>query len=144
MIQNRSKPPGTIIPVLLYPDIRKAVDWLCTAFGFQERLRIGNHRSQLCYGGGSIVVAALESEFDRKSELPVTAAHSLLVSVENADSHFEHSSKAGAEIIRPPADCPYGERQYRVVDIGGHQWTFSQTIADVDPTDWGGEMIKQN
>ena len=23
-------------------------------------------------------------------------------------------------------------------DLAGHRWTFSQTIADVNPTDWGG------
>jgi len=27
-----------------------------------------------------------------------------------------------------------------LVDIGGHTWTFSQTIADIDPADWGGEL----
>jgi len=39
-----------------------------------------------------------------------------------------------------PADHPYGERQYSAEDPAGHRWTFSQTIADVDPTDWGGEV----
>ncbi len=32
----------------------------------------------------------------------------------------------------------YGERQYNAEDPWGHQWTFSQTLADVDPADWGG------
>jgi len=26
------------------------------------------------------------------------------------------------------------------VDPGGHRWTFSQSIADVDPADWGGTL----
>lgn len=38
------------------------------------------------------------------------------------------------------ADHPYGERQYTVQDLGGHAWTFSQTLADVDPASWGGEL----
>ena len=50
--------------------------------------------------------------------------------------------KAGAQILRPPADHPFGERQYTAVDIGGHRWTFSQTIADVDPASWGGLVPK--
>jgi len=34
--------------VLTYPDVREAVAWLCSTFGFEERLRIGDaHRSQL-------------------------------------------------------------------------------------------------
>jgi hypothetical protein len=53
---NRSMPPGVIIPELPYPDVREAAAWLCHAFGFTERLLIGNHRAQLTYGSGSIVV----------------------------------------------------------------------------------------
>jgi hypothetical protein len=33
---------------------------------------------------------------------------------------------------------PFGECQYGVVDPGGHRWTFSQSIADLAPEDWGG------
>jgi len=44
----------------------------------------------------------------------------------------------GARILRPPADYPYGERQYTAEDLAGHRWTFSQTIADVAPEEWGG------
>ncbi len=35
--------------VLFYPDVGEAVDWLCRSFGFVERLRIGDHRSQLSF-----------------------------------------------------------------------------------------------
>jgi uncharacterized glyoxalase superfamily protein PhnB len=40
-------------------------------------------------------------------------------------------------------DYPYGERQYSAVDVGGHHWTFSESIADVDPADWGGELVSE-
>jgi uncharacterized glyoxalase superfamily protein PhnB len=34
-----------IVPVLIYPDAHEAVAWLRAAFGFVERVRIGeNHR----------------------------------------------------------------------------------------------------
>jgi hypothetical protein len=32
----------------------------------------------------------------------------------------------------------FGERQYTVTDLAGHCWTFSQSVADVDPAAWGG------
>jgi hypothetical protein len=38
----------------------------------------------------------------------------------------------------PPRDQPYGDRQYVAEDLGGHHWSFSQSIADVAPEDWGG------
>ena len=47
---------------------------------------------------------------------------------------------AGATIRSEPTDWPYGERQYSAEDPGGHIWTFSQSIADVDPADWGGTL----
>jgi uncharacterized glyoxalase superfamily protein PhnB len=36
------------------------------------------------------------------------------------------------------ADLPFGERQYTVEDPGGRRWTFSQSIADMAPSQWGG------
>jgi len=50
----------------------------------------------------------------------------------------EHARGCGARILHPPTNYPYGERQYEVEDVGGHRWTFSQTIADVAPEEWGG------
>jgi uncharacterized glyoxalase superfamily protein PhnB len=46
----------------------------------------------------------------------------------------------GAAIVREPADYPFGERQYSCRDLGGHLRTFSQSIADIAPADWGGEL----
>lgn len=129
---NRSMPPGVIIPELPYPDVREAVDWLCRSFGFTERLQIGNHRAQLSFGEGSIVVTQRSDESGDSC--------SVMVRLADADRHHEHAKQAGARIISPPTDYPYGERQYTAEDLGGHRWTFSQTIADVDPQTWGGTL----
>ena len=37
MRNNRSVPPATVVPVLVYPDVRAAVEFLSVAFGFVER-----------------------------------------------------------------------------------------------------------
>jgi hypothetical protein len=50
MVNNRSMPHSTVIPVRSYPNVRLAVDWLVATFGFVERLRIAEHRAQLAYG----------------------------------------------------------------------------------------------
>jgi uncharacterized glyoxalase superfamily protein PhnB len=132
-IVNRSVPEATVIPELAYPNVVDATDWLCRAFGFIPRLRIAGHRAQLVYGDGAIIV------IDRGSR--DVAAHSVLVRVEDADAHHDQAVAAGARIASPPTDYPYGERQYTAVDPGGHRWTFSQSIADVDPADWGGVLV---
>ena len=135
MLQNRSIPRCTVIPELAYRDVSGALAWLCDAFGFTVRLEIGNHRAQLNVGDGAVVLTELRQ---REGLTEVDAAHAVMVRVDDADRHHEHARQRGAQVLRPPTDYPYGERQYTVVDPGGHQWTFTQSIADIDPTDWGG------
>jgi len=149
MRTNRSMPSSTVIPVLVYPDVTEAVDWLCSAFGFTERLRIGSHRSQLTVGDGSIVVAAgpPRPEIDSKKTKEGRGSprgetsHSVMVRVPNVDRHFERAKNRGAKILQPPTDYPFGERQYTAEDLGGHTWTFSQSMADVAPEEWGGTVV---
>ena len=135
MIENRSSPSATIIPVLSYEDVGKASAWLCDVFGFRERLRVGNHRVQLVFGDGAVIVTEQGA-----SQGPYTG-HSVHVRVTDANSHYEHARQHGARIVQPPTDFPFGERQYTAEDLDGHQWTFSQSIADVDPASWGGAAI---
>ena len=130
MLVNRSMPRCTVIPELGYPDVGEAVEWLCTTFGFTLRLRIANHRAQLNVGEGAVVVTQQHSSKD--------AAHAVMVRVEDVNRHHERARRHGARILGAPTDYPYGERQYTVQDFGGHHWTFSQSIADVDPETWGG------
>jgi uncharacterized glyoxalase superfamily protein PhnB len=136
MRANRSMPSSTIIPVLRYPDVPQAVAWLSRSFGFTERLRIGGHRVQLDVGDGAVVV----TDDGAPGGTPSTT-HSIMVRVADVDAHHAQAQGAGATIHSPPTTQPYGERQYSVTDIGGHLWTFSQTVDDVDPADWGGELI---
>jgi uncharacterized glyoxalase superfamily protein PhnB len=128
-------PPGVVIPELAYPDVRQAAKWLCDAFGFSERLRIADHRIQLTFGGEALIVTKLAEG------TPTGSDHRVMVSVPDMDAHFERARQHGARIISPPTEYPFGERQYTAEDPAGHRWTFSQTIADVDPADWGGTLL---
>jgi uncharacterized glyoxalase superfamily protein PhnB len=133
MIANRSMPASTVIPVLAYNDVAAAVDWLCLTFGFSERWRAGSHRAQLAVGDGAVAVTER-----RDAGSASHGCHSVMVRVEDVDSHHERARERGARILDPPADQAYGERQYTAEDTGGHRWTFSQSIADVVPEEWGG------
>jgi uncharacterized glyoxalase superfamily protein PhnB len=111
-----------------------AARWLCHAFGFTERLRIGDHRIQLHVGAGAIVAVELTPDAGPGSSR-------VLVPVRDVDAHCAQARAAGASIVREPTTYPFGERQYSVVDLGGHRWTFTQSVADSDPASWGGELI---
>jgi uncharacterized glyoxalase superfamily protein PhnB len=137
---NRSIPASTVIPVLIYPDVREAVDWLSTAFGFVERVRIGeNHRSQLSFGEGAVIVGDVRNE--RRPPQAGEVTHSVMVRVDDVDAHCEGARAHGARIVTEPTDYEYGERQYTAEDPAGHQWTFSETLADVAPEAWGGVSV---
>ena len=140
MKPNRSIPAATVIPVLIYPDVREAVDWLTAAFGFVERVRIGeNHRSQLAVGDGAVIIG--DVRHDRRPPRPDEVTHSVMVRVDDVAAHCTRAGTHGARILMEPTDFEYGERQYTAEDPAGHQWTFSETLDDVAPETWGGTLV---
>jgi uncharacterized glyoxalase superfamily protein PhnB len=142
MLRNRSMPAAIVIPVLGYPDVAAAARWLCEAFGFEERLQIGDHRIQLHVGDGGAVVVAQAGGSAEAGPAPLRRPDSVMVRVPDVRGHFERARGAGAHIVQAPTDFPYGERQYTAQDPSGHMWTFSESTADVDPAAWGGTLIR--
>ena len=134
MLANRSIPRTTVIPELAYPDLTQAIDCLTSAFGFTLRVRIADHRAQLNVGEDGAVVIMQHPNAGAVTPL----SHALLIRVPDADAHHANAVAHGARIMRPPHDYLFGERQYTAADFIGRSWTFTQSIADVDPRDWGG------
>ncbi len=142
MKPNRSIPGATVIPVLTYPRVRDAVAWLGAAFGFVERVRIGkDHRAQLAFGDGAVIVADTGS--DRRAPSGPEGTHSVMVRVADVEVLYERALREGAVAVMGPTAFPYGERQCTVQDPWGHEWTFSETTADVPPEDWGGQTVTE-
>ena len=136
MVVNRSAPKATVIPILVYEDVAKAIEWLCDTFGFTERLRAAGPgdsviHAQLAIAEGAVMLGRQGGEF--RPPRPNEVSQYVTVHVENVDEHFERARQSGARILKSPADMPFGERQYTVEDPWGHRWTFSQSIADVAP-----------
>ena len=145
MVVNRSAPRATVVPILVYEDVGKAIDWLCDTFGFRERLRAGTPdgsvmHAQLDIGEGAVMLGRQGAEF--RPPRPNEVSQYVTVHVEDVAKHFEHAQQGGARILKLPADMPFGERQYSVEDLGGHRWTFSESIADVPLEAWGATPAK--
>lgn len=85
--------------MLIYPDVRAAVAWLETAFGFEERVRIGEaHRSQLGVGqDGAIIVA--ESRGQKVPPTAGSATHVIKIRVPDVDAAFGRAREAGARVM---------------------------------------------
>jgi uncharacterized glyoxalase superfamily protein PhnB len=145
MVVNRSAPRAAVVPVLVYEDPGQAVDWLCRTFGFKERLRAagpgGVVHAQLDIGdGGAVMLGRQGAEF--RAPRPNEVSQFVVVHVDDVDAHFERARQAGAHILKDPSNMPFGERQYSVDDPEGHRWTFSQSVADVVPEQWGATPAK--
>lgn len=141
VIHNRSAPPVSVTPVLTYPDVPEAVDWLVRVFGFVEHVRISDHRAQLSFGDGALIVA--DDSADRSTPAAdAGVTHSVMLRVDDIDKHYSNVRAAGVTTASEPQDMPYGERQYSVTDPAGHRWTFTQSFSDVAPEDWGGQTMR--
>ena len=141
MLTNRSAPPVTVTPVLTYPDVRAAVAWLESAFGFEERVRIGDaHRAQLRVGSDGAVVLT-DTGSDRRAPSGNGVTHLLKVRVPDVDEAFSRAQAAGALVVEDLKTYEYGERSGIVEDLGGHRWELTQSVRDVAPEEWGGVTV---
>ena len=146
-----NKPPQgwpRISAALFYDDAAKAIEWLCTAFGFEVRLKVEGEggrieHSALTFGELVIMVASAGGKSPRPQALPCKSprmlgganTQMLSVWVDTIDEHCERARTAGAKIIEEPATQDYGEehpsyRTYRAEDPEGHQWSFMQHVRD--------------
>jgi uncharacterized glyoxalase superfamily protein PhnB len=139
MLISRTTGSASVVPELVYPDVPHAIAWLCEVFGFRELWRAGGHRARLGFGNGVLILADADPQYGRTSpDTSGLSSHAVMVKVADVDAHHRHALQRGARILSPPADYPYGERQYAAADLAGHHWTFTQTITDLAPEDWGG------
>jgi uncharacterized glyoxalase superfamily protein PhnB len=139
-------PPGwpRISSALYYDDPRKAIEWLCDAFGFELHLLVEGdggrvEHSELAYGGGLVMVGGTERK-DRfpyvRSPAQVGGANTqnMMVYVDDVEAHCRRARAAGAVIVREPETDDYGpeywaDRGYECRDPGGHHWWFTQRLS---------------
>ena len=132
----------TVIPMIAYENVAEAMDWLCRAFGFEERTRIVTGEGRLSHGelevGDGLIMLATPSPHYRGpkrhrdtcadarkwSEVPyiVDGVH---VYVADVKAHFAKAEASGATILSP-VEAGNGVMRYRAEDLEGHRWMFSQ------------------
>jgi uncharacterized glyoxalase superfamily protein PhnB len=140
-VQNRSVPTNTVLPHLVYEDVAEAVNWLATTFGFTEHYRYGPpdgpvQGAQVRLGDAWIMLEKARAGRESPAHGGQRSAY-LTLFVLDVDAHYAHTQAAGARIVEEINETVYGERQYGVVDLGGHYWIFSQHARDVSPAEWG-------
>ena len=139
---NHSAPHARVTPVLTVADVRAAVAWYTDVFGFVEHVRIGEgHRAQLGLPDGpaaELVVAEVRPGRRTPEQL---VSHQVMFKVADVADVARRAVARGAELVDPPHDWEYGERQATLTDPFGHQWILNQTLRDVAPEEWGGQTV---
>ena len=131
-----------VIPMIAYEDGPEAMDWLSSAFGFQERTRMVGEDGRLSHGEmqageGVIMLATPTPDYQaprrHRAECEPTQKWSsvpyivdgVLVYVDDVNAHYARAKQRGATILSEPEADDYGKR-YRAEDVEGHRWMFMQ------------------
>jgi PhnB protein len=139
MVDNPPAGFPRVTPYLLYNDVDAALDFVVTAFGFEERVRLpgpdgkANH-AEAAIGDGVVMMGNPGADYRNPATLG-GATQLIYIYVDDVDGHCETARKAGAKILREPTDQFYGDRTYGAEDAEGHQWSFAQHVRDVGPED---------
>lgn len=117
-----------------YKDAPAAIEWLCSAFGFEKHLVVPGENgaivhAQLTFGNAMIM---LGSEFDNEygkfvkspKDLDGINTQAAYIIVEEIDEHYRRAIDTGAEIILDIKDEDYGGRGYSCQDPEGNVWNF--------------------
>jgi uncharacterized glyoxalase superfamily protein PhnB len=132
---------SSVIPGHRYRNAPAAIDWLCKVFGFERHAVYEGENgtiahAELTLGNGMIMLGSgKDDEFGRSfkspEELGGVETCSLYIVVPDADAAYARAVAAGAVVITPLHDTPYGSRDFTVKDPEGHTWN----VGTYDP--WG-------
>jgi uncharacterized glyoxalase superfamily protein PhnB len=124
---------AAIAPYLYYEDARAAVEWLCRAFGFTQRVVMDGPDGRVAHaelelGEDTVMLGEPGGDYQNPKHLGTSTA-GVHVYVEDVDAHYAQASAAGAAILLAPTDQEYGDRRYDCEDIEGHTWFFATAMS---------------
>jgi uncharacterized glyoxalase superfamily protein PhnB len=131
-------PTPALAPYLFYTDVARAAQFLQEAFAFtlgftspdpagglaHAQLLHGTAMVMLGHAGeGGLGLARSAQTFGGKLHGGV------YVFVDDVDAHHARAQQAGAHIVLPPADQPWGDRMYCALDPEGQFRMFAKRLA---------------
>lgn len=125
----------SLAPLLSVRNGVRAVEFYKAAFGADELFRVENERrevvARLSIGGAEFWLAD-ESPGDHNFSPESLGGGSvrIVLTVPDPDGVFERAVSAGATVVWPVGDQPYGWRVGRIVDPFGHHWEIGRPLAD--------------
>jgi uncharacterized glyoxalase superfamily protein PhnB len=131
---------STVIPAIRYRDAPAAIEWLCTALGFEKNAVYANPdgtivHAQLTFGNGMVMLSSVSEgkPYDRLMRQPdqvggvETQAPCLIVS--DCAAAYAQAKAAGAEMVMDFETKDYGGSAFACRDPEGHLWN----VGSYDP-----------
>lgn len=132
---NNAEKKATVAPMLSVRDGARAVEFYKKAFDARELFKIeapdGAVVGQLAVGQSDFWLADESPEHLNFSPETLGGATARMVMVvDDPDAAFAQAVAAGATVVQPVADQPYGWRVGRVVDPFGHHWEIGKPLPE--------------
>jgi PhnB protein len=131
--QDAANRRPSVAPMLSVRNGAKAVEFYKAAFGAQELFRVedpdGAVVAQLAVGESNFWLADESPEhLNFSPETLGGGTVRMVFVVDDPDAEFARAVGAGASVVWPVEDQPYGWRVGRVVDPFGHHWEIGKPI----------------
>jgi PhnB protein len=120
-----------VIPMLVCRDAAAEIGFCQAAFGAEELARRSASggavvHATLRIGSGMVMVhGEYPNLASRAPQADGSSPVVIYLRVGDADGVIERAVAAGAKILIPPADQPWGDRIGRIIDPAGHVWNVA-------------------
>ena len=108
---------GAATPVLVVPDLRDAVDFYTSRFGFNLKWEYGDPPGYAAVSFGDAEIHLAEDP-----EVTNTGAVWLHMQVDDVDAVYEALKANGVTVEGPPQVRPWGMREIIAVDLNGYRF----------------------
>ena len=133
--ESARDPKTAIAPMLSVRNGVRAIEFYKAAFGAGELFRLDNESgdvvARLSVGAAEFWLADESPEhLNFSPESLGGGSVRMLMIVEDPDAAFERAVAAGATVVWPVSDQPYGWRVGRIVDPFGHHWEIGKPLSE--------------
>lgn len=123
-----------LTPFVVVRDPKAGQAFYAAAFGFQVGTLMDGPDgtpayADMAHGGRTLFMMGAEGAWGHPARAPASSGTpspvGLYVYVDDVDAQTETARAAGAEVVDPPEDMPWGDRVARLRDPDGHVWSLA-------------------
>jgi uncharacterized glyoxalase superfamily protein PhnB len=114
--------------LLAYEDVESARQFFIEALGFEEEWNLrdaagGLTRSHVRFGDTVLMLGRPGAHDVLSPRAAGGVTHLIVINVGDVDAHHARAAGAGATVLVPPSDRPWG-RDYEICDAEGYTFSF--------------------